>query len=112
MEKIGIVLHDKKLIYIDIDHSIENGEIVHPMKKEIEDFIELSNSYTEISQSNTGLHIFMIVTEPYNVIAKKHEPWEVYSSGRFIAVTENIYKGREEIRTVTVDEMTSMSVFN
>ena len=107
-ENVGILLYDKKLICIDIDHCIENGEVIHSMKREIEDFIELSNSYTEISQSNTGLHIFMIIAEPYHVIAKKHEPWEIYSSGRFMAVTENIYKNREKIRTVTTDEMTSI----
>lgn len=107
-DKVGIILHDKQLICIDIDHCMENGKIVHPMKKEIEDFIKLSDSYTEISQSNTGLHIFMIITEPYHVIAKKHEPWEIYSWGRFIAVTENIYENREQIRTVTIDEMTSI----
>lgn len=107
-DKIGIVLHDKKLICIDIDNCLENGEITHPMKKEIEDFINLSNSYTEISQSGNGIHIFLSITEPFHVITKRHKPWEIYSSGRFIAVTENIYQNREQIRTVTTDEMTSI----
>lgn len=104
-DKKGIVLlEDKKLICIDIDHCIEDGKIVHEQKEIIADFILESDSYTEISQSGKGLHIFLEITEPLTLLKNRHEPFEVYVSGRYIAVTENCYGKPKEVRTVTPDE--------
>src|ERR1035437_8550067 len=104
-EKKGIVSRsDMKLICIDIDHCIEDGKIVHEQKEVIADFLLESDSYTEISQSGTGLHIFLALTEPLYLVKKKHAPFETYTDKRFIAVTENCYGEPRDVRTVTPDE--------
>lgn len=104
-DKKGIVLlEDKKLICIDIDHCIEDGKIVHEQKEIIADFILESDSYTEISQSGKGLHIFLEITEALTLLKNRHEPFEVYVSGRYIAVTENCYGKPKEVRTITSEQ--------
>lgn len=105
-EKKGIVLlPDMKLICIDIDHCLdEDSKIVHGQKEVIADFLLESDSYTEISQSGKGLHIFLAITEPLYLVKKKHEPFEAYTDKRFIAVTENCYGESRDVRTVTPDE--------
>ena len=67
----------------------------------IADFIQQADSYVEISQSGKGLHIFLELTEPFNLITNRKEPFEVYCVGRYIAVTENCYGEPKEVRKVT-----------
>lgn len=51
----GFVLnHDMGIVVIDLDHCVSNG-IVEPWAQEIIDRID---SYTELSQSGEGIHIF------------------------------------------------------
>ena len=104
-DKKGIVLlPDKQLVCIDIDHCMKDGKITHEQKEIIADLLLESDSYTEISNSGEGLHIFLAVAEPLELVKKKHEPFEVYTSGRYIAVTENCYGEPKEVRTITLDE--------
>ena len=104
-DNVGIVLlPDKKLVCIDIDHIIKDGKIEHELKEKIADFILETDSYCELSQSGTGLHIFLEITDSLPIVANKHEPFEVYTSGRYIAVTENCYGKPKEVRTVTPKE--------
>ena len=77
-DKLGIMLTDKKLVCIDIDHVLENGKIVSDEKEKIADLILSAASYTEISQSGTGLHIFIAVTEPIEITHHKKAPFEIY----------------------------------
>ena len=108
-DKIGIVFADDNRLVIDIDHCIENGEIVHPQKEEIEKFLALCNTYTELSPSMSGLHIWLQTESKYELITKKHKPWEVYNSGRFMTVTEIPYKNYiRPIRKLTTEETTAL----
>jgi len=108
-DKIGIVFANDNRLVIDIDHCIENGEIVHPQKEEIEKFLTLCNSYTELSPSMSGLHIWLQTESKYELIAKRHKPWEIYNSGRFMTVTEVPYKDyNQPIRKLTEEETTSL----
>lgn len=108
-KNVGIILlPDKKLVCVDIDKCLKEGSIVHDKKEVIEKFIKEANSYTEISQSGTGLHIFFEVTESLELIRNRSEHFEIYVDGRYIAVTENIYGEEKEIRTVTPQEALSL----
>lgn len=94
-DRIGIIFTaDKKLIGIDIDHCLneDTKELEHPAKEQIEALIKACNSYTEISPSGTGIHIYVKTTEPFDLIANRHQPYEIYNSGRYFTVTENPYK--------------------
>lgn len=103
-DHLGIILHDKLLVCIDIDHVIENKKIVGEYQEQIAELILTADTYTEISQSGTGLHIFFATTEPIEIEHNKKAPFEVYSSGRYIAVTGNNYGKAKEVRTLTSDE--------
>lgn len=106
---LGIVLHDSKLLCIDIDHVLKDGKIYHPQAKKIFDLLKHANSFTEISQSGTGLHIFLELHEPYTLIANKKAPFEVYLNGRFIATTGNSYHEVPlGLRTVSEEELLSI----
>lgn len=99
---IGIVfIPEQDLLGIDIDHVIdENGE----MEKEIGDFIYNANTYTEVSPSGDGLHLYLALEEPLELTSNKKAPYEVYTSGRFFTFTENDFGAHKEIRTVSKKE--------
>lgn len=103
--KHGIVLHDGKLICIDIDHILVDGKLEHDEKERIAEIILEADTYTEVSQSGTGLHLFLSVVDSVPEIHNhKKAPFEVYSTGRYIAVTGNQYGAPRDVRTVTKEE--------
>ena len=105
LEKIGIVfMPDQSLLGIDIDHCLDGLQIVHEQKDSIEQLIKEANSYTEVSPSNTGLHLFLSLTEPLPLIANRKGSFEAYTSGRFFTVTNNPFQEALPVRTVTPDE--------
>ena len=95
---------DQMLLGIDMDHCLEGDIIGHEKKEKIEQLIKEANTYTEISPSNTGLHLFLALTAPLKLIANREGPFEAYTSGRFFTVTNNPYKEALSVRTVTPDE--------
>jgi len=102
---VGIIFTpDKLLLGIDIDHCLEDGVISHVEKEKIEKLVIKANTYTEISPSNTGLHLFLSLTEPLEILKNKSAPFEVYISGRYFTVTNNPYIEARPVRTVTPDE--------
>ena len=104
-DKVGIILKsDQLLLGIDIDHCIKDRLITHEQKETIEHFINQADTYMEVSPSETGLHIFLILTEPFSPIAHKKAPYEVYSSGRYLTFTGIPYMEEKEIRVVTSNE--------
>jgi hypothetical protein len=104
-EKVGIVFTSKKtLLGIDIDHCLKDGEISHEQGELIENLIKEANSYTEISPSGDGLHIFLALTEPLELVANRKSPFECYTVGRYFTVTNNAFKEVRQIRTVTIAE--------
>lgn len=72
---------------IDLDHCIEDGNIL-PWGKKI---IDNLNSYTEISPSGTGIHIITKGKKPGKSCRKGHV--EIYDSGRFFTITGNLLPG-------------------
>jgi putative DNA primase/helicase len=103
---VGIFFKDDLLLLgVDIDHCIEDGKYVHPQLELIEKFLDRSNTYTEISPSRTGLHLFFKLTEPYTLTANKKAPFEIYNRARFLTVTNQNISSLKEVRTVTPKEM-------
>ena len=102
---VGIVLHDGKLICIDIDHVVEDGKVKHAQADVILALLKKANTFTEISQSGTGLHIFLECTTPFVPLANKKAPFEVYADVRFIATTNNPFNKAIPVRTVDEAEL-------
>ncbi len=104
-DKVGIVFtHDQQLLGIDIDHCLKEGVIVHEDKDIIIAFIREADTYTEVSPSGEGLHIFLIITESLPLLAHKKAPFECYTSGRYFTVTGASYGRPCPVRTVTKEE--------
>ncbi len=104
-DKVGIIFTpEQTLLGIDIDHCLKDGEIVHADKEKIEALISEANSYTEISPSQEGLHIYLSISAPLELVAHKKAPFEVYTSGRFFTVTGTSFGKEKSVRTVTLEE--------
>jgi primase-polymerase (primpol)-like protein len=105
-KNIGIIFTPSAdLLGIDIDHCLENGEVTHEKKAEIEKLLSEANTYTEVSPSGSGLHLFLSISDaPLLLSANRHAPFEAYTSGRYFTVTQNPYGTEKEIRTVTKKE--------
>lgn len=80
---IGFQMNNNGLVFIDLDHVIdmETGE-VDPEAIEV---VDMLNSYTEISPSGTGLHIFVRGNIPRN--GKKRNEREMYKAARYATMT-------------------------
>ena len=85
---IGVVLtRAARITCIDLDHVIDaDGKV----DVRAETIVERCASWTEISPSGTGLHIFVQGAVPQAV---KGQQIEVYSSERYIAVTGHRWPG-------------------
>lgn len=99
---IGLFLGiDNVVCCMDLDHSLKDG---FPANEEICRVADNAGSYTEISVSGTGLHIFFKMQE-----SAKHFPLRkdfcdgvFYTSDRFVRLTGNLYENREyPLRTLT-----------
>lgn len=87
---------------VDIDHAIDNQEL-------IDEFVDHLKSYTEISQSGEGIHIICKGVLPTG--ARRRGNIEMYDSARFFALTGNLYNDIKydniEDRTNEVKELWS-----
>lgn len=95
---IGFNLSNSPYVAIDIDHCINPDGSANEWAKKV---INTLNSYTEISPSGTGVHIF--IRDDKNEVTlekKRNERIEIYKDGRFITMTGHIYNGKKEISTV------------
>jgi hypothetical protein len=104
-DKVGIVFTpDQKLLGIDIDHCLKGNEIVREQKDAIAALLRESDTYTEVSPSGEGLHLFLIITESLPLLANKKAPFECYTSGRYFTVTGVSFGKPLPLRTVTPEE--------
>ena len=104
-EKVGIIFTpDQKLLGIDIDHCLREGEIVHEQKEAIAALIHEADTYTEISPSGEGLHLILIIDEPLPLLTNKKAPFECYTSARYFTVTGASFGESRPVRTVTTEE--------
>lgn len=102
----GIVFTpDRLLLGVDIDHCLDGLNIDHPEKERIAEFIIEANTYTEISPSKTGLHLYFALDKAFTPISNKKAPFELYTAGRFFTVTENSYKEPLPVRTLSETEL-------
>lgn len=82
---IGFVFNDNGIVGIDLDDSISHGR-ASPLATEI---VEACRSYTEVSKSGTGLHIFVRGDIPFkgkNNLAGV----EIYKTARFFIMTGDV----------------------
>ena len=103
---IGIRVNDR-IIGIDLDHCIENVQLLSWAKEIVERF---NNTYIEISPSGTGIRILALMPEGYTYDSStfyiKKGNVEVYVAGatnRFVTLTGNVYQKAEV--TEQVDAM-------
>lgn len=104
-KNVGITFHDEMILAVDIDHCLNaDGKIVHAMRKEIIELIKAADTYTEISPSGTGLHLYLALSSPLALETNRHDNFECYTSGRYFTVTQNSFKAEKPVRTITPDE--------
>ena len=96
---IGIVFTGL-LLGIDIDHCIVDGNI----SSEIASFIQEAKTYTEVSPSKAGLHLYIGLTEPMVLDRNRSGSVECYTSGRYFTVTGDLWYSSYPLRTVTPTE--------
>jgi hypothetical protein len=104
---IGLVLTDKAHITcIDLDRVIgEDGTL----DARAQTIVDLCDSWTEISPSGTGLHVFV---HGRTAEALKAPQIEVYSTARYIAVTGHHWPGTPDlvrIQQAYIDHLVSLA---
>ena len=103
--QLGIVFtEDKTLLGIDLDHCLNGLNIEHAEKEKIVQLIIEADTYTEISPSGTGLHLFLETEHPLELTANRHGNFEAYTGGRYFTFTGRSYKDERDIRKVSVEE--------
>lgn len=103
---IGIVF-DGGVLGVDLDHVLLNDTTI--IDAASAEFVSVADSYTEISPSGTGLHIYFILSDELKLTAHAYKPsekfkYEAYNEKRYFTVTENIYRGHSTMRTITAAE--------
>lgn len=103
---IGVVIPlDNTILAIDIDKCLdEKKNITNPP---FISFVEKSNTYTEISPSQKGIHLFFFIRGGVSLSAhrsSKMPGFECYSSGRYMTYTGIPFGKEKEIREITQDE--------
>lgn len=117
---LGFVLERKNnIVCVDVDHCLVDGKPNRTARKALEKI----QTYTETSQSGTGLHFFGRGTMPKSSVKYK-SPFDVGTDiemyaglddknncGRFIALTADIYKGRKTLNDIQegIDWLLSMA---
>lgn len=94
---------DKKLLGIDIDHCLQKGtnKITHEQKETIAELILEADTYTEISPSGEGLHLYFTLKDALKLVSNKQAPYELYTEGRYFTFTENAYGEERPVRSIS-----------
>lgn len=108
-KNVGIMFGtDHTFLGIDIDHCIEDGEIVHEERDRILAIIDYADTYTELSPSKTGIHLYIALSAPLELVTNKKAPYECYTAFRFFTVTGEPFGANKPVRTVTPEEALSI----
>ena len=93
---IGFVFTGTPFIAVDIDGCLNPA--TGKLTPEAQDIVKVLHSYTEVSQSGTGLHIIMKGLLPDG--RRRSGPFEMYGAGsnRYFAMTGNLWGNIQEIR--------------
>ena len=90
---IGVVMRaGSGVVGIDLDRCIAPDGTVEPNALRI---TEMINSYTELSPSGTGLHIFALAELP---VARRSGPVELYGTSQYLTVTGAVFGDRAHMR--------------
>ena len=87
---IGYEFNGQGIYGIDLDHVINENGIITPQAKEI---VAGLASYTEVSPSGHGLHIF-VTADTANITRHRKQGGfvEIYTNARYFTVTGNVYE--------------------
>jgi putative DNA primase/helicase len=92
---------DGSVYGVDLDHVINEAGTLTPQAREI---VGKLDSYTEVSPSGTGLHIFVFAPSADITRHRKKDYFlEIYSTGRYFTVTGNVLGGFKPIATRTAE---------
>ncbi len=76
---------------VDLDHVLRESGALMPQAREVVDSLA---SYTEVSPSGTGLHIFVLAPGADITRHRKKDGFvEIYGKGRYFTVTGDVYGG-------------------
>jgi len=96
---IGYEFNGDDVYGIDLDHVLNDAGMLPQQANEI---VGKLVSYTEVSPSGTGLHIYVLAP---GVSIRHHRKkdcfLEIYNEGRYFTVTGNIYGSEKDIKTCT-----------
>lgn len=103
------MLVTKPLIFLDID-DIPN-ELTHKLSDRLRKIDELTqNTYSEISQSGTGVHFFFESQKTRSTIREDKSAYELYDSARMATLTGNILLNND-IMQVDASHMKELEKF-
>lgn len=88
---VGFMLNGSPYVCVDLDDCLDGGE----REAWARGIVAALGSYTEVSQSGKGLHIFGRANVERD---RRSDRIEVYGNNRFIAMTGNIYEGHGELK--------------
>lgn len=88
---VGFMLNGSPYVCVDLDDCLDGGE----REAWARGIVAALGSYTEVSQSRKGLHIFGRANVERD---RRSDRIEVYGNNRFIAMTGNIYEGHGELK--------------
>ena len=105
---IGLVL-DGKILGVDLDSCLRDGVITDPV---VAEFVEAAKTYTDISPSGTGLHLYFKLTESLELqrnrlsSAQSTAHYEFYTENRYLTFSCNPFGtyGFHGVRTISPEE--------
>jgi hypothetical protein len=101
---IGIMF-DGSFLGVDIDNCLEDGIIVDPI---IQAFVDASDTYTEISPSGNGLHLYFKLTDELRLSkCRTGKVFEAYTEKRYFTFTGNLFN-QNLVREVTPEQAESL----
>ena len=104
---IGIIFTpDQQLLGIDLDHVLDksSGTLLKEFTALNQLLVE-ADTYTEISPSGEGLHLYLEIKEPLPLIAHKSAPYEIYTDKRFFTFSnKSYYETQLPVRKVSLEE--------
>ena len=100
---IGFVFDGKGIVGIDLDDCLFDNAI----DPKFENIIKTLNSYTEVSPSGSGVHIFIRCNEEPYPTGKKKGNVEIYSKQRYFTVTGNVWLD-QPINTVSAETVRAL----
>jgi len=95
---IGVVMRaGSGVVGIDLDDCIAPDGTVEPNALRI---VEMINSYTELSPSGTGLHVFALADLP---VARRSGPVELYGTSQYLTVTGCVFGDHHLMRAAQAE---------